>query len=84
MTSRIDRLSPIPPRSPVLIEHRPSHLTKSPILEAAGWAEVGSGRPAQPISRPSQPPFDLAAIQDIYSPEARLHSSTHSPFAAEE
>jgi hypothetical protein len=32
MTGRIDRLSPIPPRSPVLIEHRPSYLTKSPIF----------------------------------------------------
>jgi hypothetical protein len=30
------------------------------------------------------PPFDLAAIQAIYSPEARRHTSTHSPSAAEE
>jgi hypothetical protein len=36
--------------------------------EAAGWAEVGPGRPAQLISWPSRPPFDLAAIQTIYSP----------------
>jgi hypothetical protein len=37
-----------------------------------------------PISRPSQPPFDLAAIRAIYSPEARSHASTHSSSAAEE
>jgi hypothetical protein len=42
------------------------------------------GRPAQPTSRPSRPPFDLAAIQAIYSPEARLHASTHSLSASEE
>jgi hypothetical protein len=39
--------------------------------EAAGWVEVGPGRLAQPISWPSQPSFDLAAIQAIYSFEAR-------------
>jgi hypothetical protein len=47
--------------------------------EAAGWAEVGPGRPAQPTSRPNQPPFDLAAIRVIYSPEARCHTSILSP-----
>jgi hypothetical protein len=52
--------------------------------EAAGWAEVGPGWLAQPISRPSRPPFDLTAIQAIYSPEARRHASTHSSSAAEE
>jgi hypothetical protein len=52
--------------------------------EAAGWAEVGPGWSAQPISRPSQPPFDLAAIRAIYSPEARRHASTHSSSVAEE
>jgi hypothetical protein len=52
--------------------------------EVAGWAEVGPGRPAQPISWPSRPPFDLAAIRTIYSPEARSHASTHSSSAAEE
>jgi hypothetical protein len=52
--------------------------------EAAGWAEVGPGRPAQPISGPSQPPFNLTAIRAIYSPEARSHTSTHSSSAAEE
>jgi hypothetical protein len=52
--------------------------------ETAGWAEVGPGRPAQPISGPSQHPFDLAAIRAIYSPEARRHASIHSPSATEE
>jgi hypothetical protein len=52
--------------------------------EAAGWAEVGPGRPARPTSRPSRPPFGLAAIQAIYSPEARRHTSTHSPSSTEE
>jgi hypothetical protein len=56
--------------------------------EAAGWAEVGPGRPAQ-AGRPSRlrgpvAPFDLAAIQAIYSPEAKRQASTHSPSAAEE
>src|ERR671925_2276497 len=32
MARGIDRLSPILPRSPMLIKHRPSHLTKSSIL----------------------------------------------------
>jgi hypothetical protein len=61
--------------------------------EAADWAEMGPdqsaqagrpGRPAQPIPGPSQPPFDLAAIRAIYSPEAESHTSIHSPSAAEE
>jgi hypothetical protein len=52
--------------------------------EAANWAEVGPGRLAQPISRPSQPPFDLAAIRTIYSPKAKSHASIHSSSAAEE
>jgi hypothetical protein len=46
------------------------------VKEAANWAEVGRGRPAQPISGPSQPPFDLAAIRTICSPEAKSHSSS--------
>jgi hypothetical protein len=49
-----------------------------------GWAEVGPGWPAQPILWPSRPPFDLATIRAIYSPEARSHASTHSSSAAEE
>jgi hypothetical protein len=52
--------------------------------EATGWAEVGPGRLAQPISGPSQPPFDLATIRTIYSPEAKSHASIHSSSAAEE
>jgi hypothetical protein len=47
------------------------------------WAEVGPSRLAQPISWPSQPPFDLTAIRAIYSLEARSHASTHSSSAAE-
>jgi hypothetical protein len=52
--------------------------------QAVGWAEVGPGRPAQPILGPSRPPFDLAAIRTIYSPEAKSHASTHSSSAVEE
>jgi hypothetical protein len=52
--------------------------------QAVGWAEVGPGQPAQPISGPSRPPFDLAAIWTIYSLEAKSHTSTHSSSAAEE
>jgi hypothetical protein len=52
--------------------------------KAVGWAEVGPGRPAQPISWPSRPPFDLATIRTIYSLEARSHASTHLSSAAEE
>jgi hypothetical protein len=52
--------------------------------EATGWVEVGPGRPTQPILGPSQPPFDLAAIRTIYSPEAKSHTSIHSSSAAEE
>jgi hypothetical protein len=50
--------------------------------EAAGWAEVGPGRPAQSILWPSRPPLDLATIRAIYSSEARSHTSTHSSSAA--
>ena len=32
MASCVDHLGPISPRSPVLIEHCPSHLNKGPIL----------------------------------------------------
>jgi hypothetical protein len=57
--------------------------------EAAGWADVGPGRPAQasrpsPFHGPVSPTFDLAAIRAIYSPEARSHESTHSSSAGEE
>jgi hypothetical protein len=52
--------------------------------QAVDWAKwAQAGRP--PISGPSRPPpFDLAAIWTIYSPEARSHASTHSSSAAEE
>jgi hypothetical protein len=46
--------------------------------EVAHWAEMGPGRPAQPIPGPVNPPFDLAAIRTIYSPEAKSHTSIHS------
>jgi hypothetical protein len=52
--------------------------------EAVDWAEMGPGRPAQPISGPSWPPFDLGASQAIYSPLTESHASFHSSSAAEE
>jgi hypothetical protein len=52
--------------------------------EAADWAEVGPGRPAQPTSRPSRPPFDLPASRAIYSPLTESHGRIHSSSAAEE
>jgi hypothetical protein len=53
--------------------------------EAAVWAEMGPGRSARPIPGSSRPPpFDLAAIRAIYSPEAKSHTSIHSSSAAEE
>jgi hypothetical protein len=52
--------------------------------EATVWAEMGPGRPAQPISRPSRPPFDLDASRAIYSPLTKSHESTNSSYAAEE
>jgi hypothetical protein len=40
---------------------------------------------ASPIHFEAQlAPFDLAAIHAIYSPEAKCHTSIHSPSAAEE
>jgi hypothetical protein len=32
MAHGVDRFGPISPRSPMLIEHRPGHLNKNPIL----------------------------------------------------
>jgi hypothetical protein len=52
--------------------------------EAADWAELGPGRPAQPISRPSRPPFDLDASRAIYSPPDREPRSMNSSSAAKE
>jgi hypothetical protein len=51
--------------------------------EVVSWAEVGPGRPST-LRGPVAPPFDLAAIQAIYSLEARRHARIHSPSAAEE
>jgi hypothetical protein len=56
--------------------------------EAAGWAEVGPGQPAQ-AGRPSPlrglvAPFDLTTNRTIYSPEAKSHTSIHSSFATKE
>jgi hypothetical protein len=39
--------------------------------EAVDWAEMGPGRPTQPILRPRRPPFDLGASRAIYSPPER-------------
>jgi hypothetical protein len=49
------------------------------VKQAVGWAEMGPGRLAQPISKPSRPlPLNLAAIRAIYSPVTTSHASTHS------
>jgi hypothetical protein len=45
------------------------------------WAQ--DGRP-RPLRGPVDPPFDLAIIWAIYSPEAKRHTSIHSPSAVEE
>jgi hypothetical protein len=54
------------------------------VKEATNWAEVGLGRSAQPISRPSRPPFDLDASRAIYSPLTERHESINSSSAAKE
>jgi hypothetical protein len=41
--------------------------------EVVDWAEMGPGRPAQLVSRPSRPPFDLGASRAIYSPLTESH-----------
>jgi hypothetical protein len=51
--------------------------------EVAGWAKVGPGRPS-PFGGPVRPPFDLAANQTIYSPEATSHTRILLSSAAEE
>jgi hypothetical protein len=60
--------------------------TREAILgkEGRGSGRSGPRPPAQLTSRPNRPPFDLAAIQTIYSPKARRHGSIDSPSAAEE
>jgi hypothetical protein len=45
------------------------------------WAQAS--RPS-PFQGPVDPPFDLASMWAIYSPEARSHASTHSSSTAEE
>jgi hypothetical protein len=45
------------------------------------WAQAGRPNPFPSLV---DPPFDLATIRTIYSPEARSHTSTHSSSAAEE
>jgi hypothetical protein len=52
--------------------------------EATNWAEMGPGRPAQPVSRPSRPPFDLDASRAIYSPLTESYASINSSSAAKE
>jgi hypothetical protein len=52
--------------------------------QVVGWAEVGPGLPAQPISGHSRPTFDQATIWTIYSPEASSRTSTHLSLAVEE
>jgi hypothetical protein len=49
-----------------------------------GSRPFGLGRSAQPVSRPSQPLFDLDASRAIYSPLTESHASINSSSAAEE
>jgi hypothetical protein len=70
-----------------------AHVQKGKDLEDSGtdtgqrreptrlrWAQAGRPSPLQgPVT-----PFDLAAIQTIYSPEAKSHTSIHSSSDAEE
>jgi hypothetical protein len=53
-------------------------------LGRSGPRPIDPGRPAQPTSRPSRPPFDLAASRAIYSPLTESHTSNHSSSATEE
>jgi hypothetical protein len=54
-------------------------------LTGPKWAQAGRPRPTGPAHFGAQsPPFDLAAIWAIYSPEAKSHKSIHSSSAAEE
>jgi hypothetical protein len=57
--------------------------------EAAGWAWMGPGRPAQadrpsPVQGPFASSFDLAVIRAIYSPGVESHASSNSSLAVEE
>jgi hypothetical protein len=53
------------------------------VKEATNWAEMGPGRPAQPVRGPVAP-FNLGASRAIYSPLTESHASTNSSSAAEE
>jgi hypothetical protein len=49
------------------------------------WAQAGQPRPSGPAHSEAQsPPFDLAAIQAIYSPGVKSRASIHSSSAAKE
>jgi hypothetical protein len=50
-------------------------------LAGPKWAQAGR---TSPFRGPVNPPFDLAAIWTIYSPEAKSHTSIRSSSAAEE
>jgi hypothetical protein len=52
--------------------------------EAVDWVEMGPGRSAQPVSRPSRPPFDQDASRAIYIPLTESNTSINSSYAAEE
>jgi hypothetical protein len=63
------------------LEDLGSNTRQSRPLAGSKWAQAG--RPS-PFPGPVDPPFNLAAIQTICSPEARSHASTHSSLAAKE
>jgi hypothetical protein len=65
------------------------HENRRRAKEAAGWAWMGPGRPAQadrpsPVQGPFVPSFALAANHAIYSPVAKSHAGWNSSSAAEE
>jgi hypothetical protein len=65
------------------------HGNRHRAKEAAGWAWMGPGRPAQagrpsPVQGPFVPSFALAAIRAIYSPLIESHGGSNSSSAAEE
>jgi hypothetical protein len=71
-----------------------AHMQKGEDLEESGtdatWRRQATGpgsaqadRPG-PFRGPVASPFDLAAIQAIYSPRVKSHASIHSSSAAEE
>jgi hypothetical protein len=58
-------------------------MQKGKTLEDSG-SNTGQSRPSAGPKWAKSTPFDLAAIRTIYSSEAKSHTSTHSPSAAEE